>query len=249
MLIATIHDVAPPTLAAVDQLRAALAGWGVDAVTLLAVPDYHRRAPLASCPRTATWLRAAADRGDEVALHGVIHRQDAPVAARRDRLRARLFTAGEGEMLGAGADDRARLAAARAQLAELLGRDVAGFVAPAWLERAGLGDRLAEVGFAWHETAWVIEGLTPRRRVRAPVIGFATRTRWRERAALAWAAALTPLLAIAAPVVRVAVHPADLTSAAVMAALERVVRQASRDRRAVTTAAALAAPAATPRHR
>lgn len=249
MLIVTIHDVAPPTLAAVDQLRAALASWGVDAATLLAVPDYHRRAPLDACPRTVAWLRAAADRGDEVALHGVTHRQDAPVAARRDRLRARLFTAGEGEMLGAGADDRDRLATARARLAALLGRDVAGFVAPAWLERRGLADRLADLGFGWHETAWTVEGLAPRRRLRAPVIGFATRRRWRERAALAWAAALTPPLAIAAPAVRIAVHPGDLTSAAVMTALARVVRHARRDRRAVTTAAALAAAAATPPRR
>ena len=61
MLIVTIHDVAPPMLVAVDRLRAALTSWGIDVVTLLAVPDYHRRAPLEGCPRTVAWLQAAAE--------------------------------------------------------------------------------------------------------------------------------------------------------------------------------------------
>lgn len=247
MLIVSIHDVAPPFLDQVRALRDRLRAWGVDAATLLAVPDHHGRAPLEGCPRTAAWLRARADHGDEIALHGVVHRQDAPAARRRDRLRAALLTAGEGEMLGDGAAAPARLAWARARLEELIERRVTGFVAPAWLEPAGLAATLTTLGFAWHETALAVERLAsprgPRRRVRAPVIGFATRSRWRERAAVAWAAALTaPVDQLArrrvAPA-RVALHPGDLGSAAVMAAAERAIRRLVARHPAVTTAAAL----------
>ncbi|MEZ4404689.1 MAG: DUF2334 domain-containing protein [Kofleriaceae bacterium] len=239
MLITTIHDVAPPMLDQVRDLRARLARWGVARVTLLAIPDYHRRGALAASPSTATWLRGQAAGGDEVALHGLIHRQDAPITRRRDRVRAALFTAGEGEMLGRGAADPARLAAARTALADLVDAPVAGFVAPAWLEGPTLPAVLAALGFGWHETAWRIERLRPGRPgLTTPVIGFATRSWWRARAACAWAAALAPMVC-AGPVVRVALHPADVTRASVMAGLERVVRRAVATHAPVTTAGAL----------
>jgi hypothetical protein len=242
LLVVSIHDVAPPFLAEVSALRARLARWGVGAVTLLAVPDYHGRAPLDGDLATLRWLRRQHGGGDEIALHGIVHRQNRPAVRRRDRLRAALLTAGEGEMLGA--VEPRRLAEARARLARLVGAPIDGFVAPAWLEPAGFERVLAELGFGWHETAFSVARLAGEmRRHRTPVIGFATRTRWRERAAIAWAAALTPLLdrlPSAAPV-RVALHPGDLRSVAVMRAAERTVRRLLESHAAVTTTAALRA--------
>ena len=99
MLVVTIHDVAPPHLAAVAELRTRARAWGATAVTLLAVPDFHGAAPLAASPATLAWLRGCAATGDEIALHGLRHVQEAPVRSRLDRARAALFTAGEGELL------------------------------------------------------------------------------------------------------------------------------------------------------
>jgi hypothetical protein len=81
-------------------------------------------------------------------------------------------------------------------------------------------------------------------RHRAPVLGFATRSRWRERAAIAWASGLAPLASAAARaggVARVALHPADVTSDRVMACAERLLRGLAARHPSVTTAAALAA--------
>lgn len=243
MLIASIHDVAPPFLPEVRELRLRLERWGVGAVTLLAVPDYHGRAPLADDLPTVSWLRHQHGRGDEVALHGLVHRQEGPALRRRDRWRAAALTAGEGEMLGAGAADPRRLAEARARLARLLDGPVDGFVAPAWLEPAGFAAVLAGLGFAWHETAFTVESLVAdqRRRHRAPVIGFATRTWWRAVAAIGWSAVLAPVLARLprAAAVRLALHPADLRSPAVMAAAERAVSRLLAHHPAVTTSTAL----------
>ncbi len=245
MLVVTIHDVAPPHLAAVAALRTQARAWGATAVTLLAVPDFHGAAPLAASPATLAWLRGCAATGDEIALHGLRHVQEAPVRSRLDRARAALFTAGEGEMLGEGAADPVALGAARAALAAMTGARVDGFVAPAWLEPAGFGGVLARLGFRWHETGAMIESLPDRARRFAPVIGFATRSAWRERAARAWAALLTPLVdrwaLIAGVPLRVALHPADLSSPAVMAAAERTIRTLAARWPALTTSAALAA--------
>jgi predicted deacetylase len=241
MLVLTIHDVAPPTLPAVIALRALADQWGAARVTLLAVPDFHGHARLAAHAPTVDWLRRRADAGDEIALHGIRHLQTAP-AAGLDALRARLFTAGEAEMLGAGAADPRAVAEARDQLAALVRAPIRGFVAPAWLEPVGLGDVLARIGFAWHETGLAIERLRDRRWTASPVIGFATRSPARLAASLAWAAVLLPVIdrqASTGRPARIALHPSDLASPRVLAAAGRATRRLSRAHPAVTTAAAL----------
>lgn len=239
-LVVTIHDVAPATLPSVRALRAALARWGVARVTLLAVPRFHGSVRLADDQGTARWLRERSAAGDEVALHGYYHVQAGPPARRWDRLRARLLTAGEGECLAPREALPELLRRGRAELSALLGAPPAGFVAPAWLEPRGLGALLARHGFRWHETALALEALAPRRRALAPVIGYATRSPLRLAAALAWSGALARTLR-GTRLLRLAVHPADERSPAVLRELERVVRHALVDRRAVTTSAALAA--------
>ena len=244
MLVVAIHDVAPTFLSEVRTLRERLEGWGIGAATLLAVPDHHGCAPLAGDPETVRWLRERAAAGDEIALHGFHHLAQGPIPSRWDRLRAAILTAGEGEMLTVPSRDVPNLlASGRALFAELLGREPAGFVAPAWLEPRGLRDALAAAGFAWHETSVWVEDLRARRRVPSPVLGWATRSTWRELAAVAWARGLGPAvdrLARRTGLVRVAIHPGDLGSARVMASIERTVRALAEHHPAATTRAALA---------
>jgi len=244
-LLASIHDVAPPHLGAVRRLREELEGWGVGRATLLAVPNFHGENPLGGCPETVRWLRARAAAGDEICLHGHLHRQRAAPGQRvrpLDRVRAALFTAHEGECLSLSAEARRRmLDDERRRLEDLIGAGVRGFVAPAWLEPPGFAAHLEEAGFAWHEGSLWIERLAGgRARVRTPVIGFATRSRPRLLASLAWAALLAPALAAQrARPVRVALHPADAGSPAVMRAAARATRALARRHAPATTAGAL----------
>ena len=234
-LLVSLHDVAPPHLAACRLQRSRLESWGVDRVTLLVVPDFHGQHPLGRSPETVGWLRDRIAAGDEVALHGYHHQQRAPIASPADRLRAALFTAGEGECLSQRPDERVpTLLRGKALLEEQLQVLVSGFVAPAWLEPANFDADLARTGFRWHETAtWVAHRPDPGsprwRRQRGAVIGFATRSRLRLAASLAWARLRAPGMERAAvrrgTPARVALHPSDLSSGAVQRQLEVVVRR------------------------
>lgn len=237
MLLVSIHDVAPRHLATVARMRADLYRWGADKVTLLAVPNFHGTEPLRHAPETTAWLRAQADAGDEIALHGYYHRQRRPLSGLVARLRGRLLTNGEAECLSLSDDESGRiLGKGKELLEELLGRRVSGFVAPAWLEPRRFDHQLRRAGFGWHETGMYVERLPvswqSRRRIRTPVLGFATRSRLREWAAIAWVRGLTPLLEHrmrrSKTPIRIALHPGDATSDDVMACAEDTIRYLAR---------------------
>ncbi len=202
-LLVSLHDVAPPHLAACQRQRDDLDRWGVDRATLLVVPDFHGAHPLGRSPETVRWLRARIAAGDEVALHGFFHRQRGPIAGRLDRLRAAWLTAGEGECLAQAGEERGRrlIGTGAACWRICWGwRSRAMSPPPGWSRpgsrrsspvRASTGTRRL---CGWRRvtaTATVAAGW---RRRRGPVIGFATRTRARLFASLAWARLLAPAL-------------------------------------------------------
>ncbi len=243
MLLVSIHDVAPRHLAAVRALRDAAQNWGADAVTLLAVPDFHGDGPLSESRSTVRWLRNQLAAGDEVALHGYFHRQRRRPADPLQRVRAALFTDREGECLTlTHGEQRHMLACGRAMLEDALDFPVRGFVAPAWLEPPAFDRALWDAGFAWHETATYLERFDDAgpRRVWLPAIGFATRSPARQWASIGWGRALLPYVcrtATAGQPVRVALHPGDAGCEPVMRCAERVVRALVERTRAATVAA------------
>jgi hypothetical protein len=254
-LLASIHDVAPPHLEAARRLRDFLGVRGVERATLLAVPNFHGAHPLEDSGETVRWLRERAAAGDEVCLHGGTHRQERSIGLRGDRLRSALLTAGEGECLALDPAGRARLLGdGKRRLEDLLGAPVYGFIAPAWLEPRGFGDDVRAAGFRWHEGSLWVESFAAgdgkARRRYAPVIGFATRTRARLLASVAWGTLLAPALAwMAARMTagrqrtpaRVALHPSDLGSPLVLATAARVLKTLQATCTPTTYQAALAA--------
>jgi predicted deacetylase len=255
VLAVSLHCVAPQTLPAARALREHIAAWGVDRVTLLAVPDLHANDPIERSGGTIAWLRARAVAGDEIAVHGHAHLQ--PRLPRRwgDRVRAGVGSDAEAEYLALAPDERAALLDRDRRLLErLLDREIAGFVAPAWLEPRGFAAELRAAGFRWHETALAIEPLAPRheatRRRLAPAVAFAAAPGGRLAAGVLGALGGARLLDAAARVsgapIRVALHPADLASASAMRAAGRAVRSLAA-RHPSVTCGALAAGAETQR--
>lgn len=229
-LLVSIHDVGPRFEREVDLLLEHLACHvPLPALAMLVVPDHMGQHLLIPGSPFATRLRDWADQGVSMFAHGWFHRDDSVHDGMSARLRARHMTAGEGEFLGLDGPRAAqRMANARTLIAQITGRDVAGFIAPAWLYGVPARAALAQAGFALaedHMTVWH----PPSGRIvaRGPVITWASRSRVRITASLLAARVLPPLLGFA-PVARVAVHPGDAHVPALRASIDRALARMTR---------------------
>jgi predicted deacetylase len=230
LLLASIHDVSPRFESEVDRLIELLGSHVGLRTAMLVVPNHWGDAPIVPGSPFAARLRAWADAGIEIFLHGYYHRDDSPHGTAANRARARLMTAGEGEFLGLSRDDAAaRISQGRALLEDVIGRPIDGFVAPAWLYGSGAHEALREFAVPIaedHLRVW--SPASGRQLARGPVITWASRTRLRLLSSLAAAAALrrAPI-----EVLRIGVHPPDVRHPALVRSIDKTLRTAARTRR------------------
>ncbi len=225
-LLASIHDVSPKFEGAVDALADRLAGHlGGLRLAMLVVPDHWGEAKIGAGTPFATRLRAWADAGIEMFVHGWFHR-DTSEHKGADAWKARHMTAGEGEFLGL---DRARASAlmrdGRDLLEDVTGKAVAGFIAPAWLYGPGALDALVDCDFDLAEDHWKVWQPASRQVfAKGPVLTWASRSPARIASSLLAARLLPPLLS-RMDVARIGVHPGDTAVPAIMASIDRSVAQ------------------------
>jgi hypothetical protein len=237
---ATIHDVAPATLERCQRLIAWVEAEGRVRLTLLVVPRYHHER---STPAFERWVESRLRIGDELALHGLTHVDEAPPAASRfDRLRRCWYTAGEGEFA---ALDRIaateRLEAGRRWF-ERRGWPLRGFVAPAWLLGRGAWSALRAQPFDYTCTLTrlipLLRADETRHTLRAWSIVFSSRAMWRRQTSLVWTAALA-LRQRYAPWMRFELHPSDIEHASIAGAITRLLQRARADQREALTLGAV----------
>jgi predicted deacetylase len=196
---------------------------------MLVVPNHWRTGRIRPGSPFASRLRAWSDSGVEILLHGYYHRDDQEHRG-VNRLRANFMTAREGEFLGLPKAQAAkRIADGRRLLEDIIGHPVAGFVAPAWLYGPGAHAALAESGLHVAEDHWrVWSPATGRVLAKGPVITWASRTPARLASSLAAAAMLCRF----APqnVLRIAVHPGDCGSPALLESIRKAFTAASANR-------------------
>jgi len=231
LLLTSIHDVSPRFEGEVDSLLDLLWPHVGDRVAMLVVPNHWGDSPIIRGSAFAGRLRAWADAGAEIFLHGYFHRDESSHQGAGDRIRARFMTAGEGEFLGlTRSAASSRIAEGRALLEDVIGRRVDGFVAPAWLYGEGALAALAECSIPLaedHMKVW--SPVSGERLAKGPVITWASRTRLRLASSLVAAGALrhAPL-----DVLRVGVHPPDCRHAAIVGSIEKTLTRGLRSRRA-----------------
>ena len=234
-----VHDVAPATWPRCEVLLDLMRRVGAPPATLLVVPDYHRRG---SVERDLGFIRAIDHRiacGDEIALHGYHHLDDGPVPhSPAEWLTRRVLTASEGEFAALTEHEAAIRIGAGLAMFERLGWNAAGFVAPAWLLGDGARAALAKTNIRYTSTHAHQELLAERRRIAAPAISASTRSAWRRWSSRQWLR-----LARAAfrnePLIRVALHPADVTDARILDGWHVLLSALLADRVALTKSAAL----------
>lgn len=224
LLLASIHDVGPRFESEVDQLADLMGGvLGGPRFAMLVVPDHWGLAPLGAAPAFRARLRAWADLGVEMFVHGWYHKDLADHAGLAS-FKARHMTAGEGEFLGLSTAEAARrMADGKALVEDAIGRPAAGFIAPAWLYGAGALTALASGGFAVaedHMKVW--QPATGRTLARGPVVTWASRSRPRQLSSLA-VATLARSALHGLKVIRIATHPGDTGVPALLDSIARTL--------------------------
>lgn len=239
LLLASIHDVSPRFESEVERLVDMLSPYVGDHLAMLVVPNHWGNAPIVVGSPFAARLRSWANAGIEIFLHGYFHRDQSGHYAAGDRLRARFMTAGEGEFLGLTREDAARrIAQGRSLLEDVIGRQIDGFVAPAWLYGDGARAALAECEIPIaedHLSVW--SPATGARLASGPVITWASRTRIRLFSSLLAAGALrhAPI-----EVLRVGVHPPDCRHPSLVRSIDKTFRTAAASRQVARYADLLA---------
>lgn len=234
-----VHDVAPATWPQCEVLLDLVRRVGAPPATLLVVPDYHRRG---SIERNLGFIRAIDHRiarGDEIALHGYHHVDDGPAPhSPGEWLARRVLTASEGEFAALTEHEAASRIDAGLAMFDRLGWSAAGFVAPAWLLGDGARAALAKTRIRYTSTHAHLELLAERRRIAAPAISASTRSAWRRWSGRQWLR-LARVALRNAPLVRVALHPADVGDARILDAWHALLAALLADRVALTKSAAL----------
>jgi predicted deacetylase len=224
-LLASIHDVSPrfdgPISSLYDRMTRLLGGAKL---AMLVVPDFWGEAPISRSPAFRRKLRAWAEEGVEMFVHGWSHRDRAVGHRGLAALKARYLTAGEGEFLGLTQDEAALLMGdGKALLEDIIGGPVAGFVAPAWLYSDGAFRALKVQGFALAEDHFKVWRPSDSAVLaRGPVVSWASRSGPRVRASLAFAAVARKALR-PSRTIRLAVHPGDNGVPALLGSIDATV--------------------------
>ena len=240
-----LHDVAPATWRLCARLLAMLDEIGATPVTLLVVPDFHGRGSVDQDAAFIAAIEQRIRRGDEIALHGYTHRDDA--AAPRNPwqwFRRRVLTASEGEFSALDHAEAARRIQRGLHVMSRLEWNVRGFVPPAWLASDGTRRALAESALRYTSTHTALVELRGRL-ISAPCITASSRSKWRRAISRLWMRAIAKATR-RAPLLRVGLHPEDANHPAMLAAWRRRLIELLDDREPITksTAVAMASSAA-----
>lgn len=225
-LCVSIHDVAPATWADCQRLLAVLDRLGPLPVTLLVVPDYHAQGRIDRHPAFLRAIDARLARGDEVALHGYYHLDDAP--APRDPyawFRRRVYTVGEGEFDTLPERPARERLESGLELLHGLQWPVTGFVAPAWLLGRAARDVLGTLPFAYTTTMRSHFRLPDWHETPARSLVYSARTAWRRRLSHRWNEALLRRQ-LQAPLLRLSLHPVDARHGTVVLHWQSLVERA-----------------------
>ena len=202
---------------------------GEGKAALLAVPNFHGQGMIDGDRDFTAMLRGWSDAGSEVFLHGFYHQDRVEHTGGMARFKAKHLTAGEGEFLGIDLETaRALLVDGRNRIEDVIGRPVAGFVAPAWLYGEAAKQAIAELGFAIAEDHFrVWEPPTGKVIARGPVITYASRSPARLLSSLIWSrvarVAFKPMQDV-----RIGVHPHDWDAPELVTEIRRCLNDFSR---------------------
>ena len=233
-LVVSLHDVSPRTRPACGRILTQLAALGVDACSLLVIPDHHRCGHFLEDAAFCAWLREQAQHGHEAVIHGYFHQR-----ARRGgetailKMTTRIYTADEGEFYDIDrATARALVTQARDDFRKI-DLDPRGFIAPAWLLGAEAEAALRELKIEYTTRLGSVLDLRTNTTHRSQSLVWSVRSGWRRATSRVWNALLFKRLA-ANPLMRISIHPVDIEHPAIWRQIRALVARALVDRSPLT---------------
>jgi predicted deacetylase len=208
-LLLVLHDVAPPTWEAYQPFVEAVDALGSIPLTLLVVPDFHRRNALDDHPGFCRLMEQRLARGDELALHGYFHMDDGPpVRTLREFLIRRIYTR-EGEFYRLDEKQALDRLTAGIDVFDRHGWPLQGFVAPAWLMSEGTRLALRSLPLRYTSDPQHVYRLPDFSCIDAPGLVWSARSAWRRGASRVISDLRAKHLQHASTI-RLGLHPVDM---------------------------------------
>jgi predicted deacetylase len=230
-----LHDVSPITLRACQRIAHTVAQLSASApLTLLVVPNHHRRATVRDDAEFRRWIDERLERGDEIALHGYYHQDEAsPPRTLPSWFARRVLTSGEGEFAALDVKSAHELIERGLNELAACGWTPIGFVPPAWQMPHALRFLLAGFPLQYTSSHTALFRLPTLERYPISTLGFSARSAWRRSASIA---VNRIQLRTRAPdaLLRVALHPIDSAHPPMMEEWSRSIRSLLDEREPVT---------------
>lgn len=228
-ILVSIHDVAPSSFTTSRSLLDRVERSGLVA-TLLVVAGPWNGQRADEDDVFGSWLRGAAQRGHEVALHGWEHRRiddtDGPCSFGR-RAVGTIAARGCDEFWLLGQREARRRLRRSIDVLHRIGVTPTGFTPPGWLASPGTIRAAADVGLHYRTSHLGIHDLRHDRHVYAPALSSRPGSRLTQPAAVLMERLAHKQLHLGATV-RLACHPDDLSDPRIDAALSNVLATAQR---------------------
>jgi uncharacterized protein len=233
-VVVSIHDVSPVTWSRTQEILGELGGCGLDAVSLLVIPDHHGKGRISDCAGFGEWLSGRVCKGDEVVQHGYFHRRQSRLGdGFAMRIVTESYTAGEGEFFDCQYEEaREMLRRGREELAAC-GVEAKGFIAPAWLLGSHAEEAVRDEGFDYTTRIGMVRDFKSARDFSSRSLVWSVRAGWRRVCSLAWNRFLAEATS-GSLLCRIGIHPPDWEHGAIRRQILSLTRTMLAGRRAMT---------------
>jgi uncharacterized protein len=206
-----LHDVSPLTLTASQKMVACIerTAGGYVPLTLLVIPEHHHRCKVDEASAFRRWVDGRLALGDELALHGLWHRDEGSPRSVLDWWNRRMLSAGEAEFAALDRDEASRRIERGLSLFMRCGWQPCGFVPPAWQASNATRCVLRDLPMLYFTTRNDLRLANGTRARVVPALSLSGRSAWRRFASRHWARHWMRTY-VGEPALRLALHPVDM---------------------------------------
>jgi predicted deacetylase len=208
-VLLVLHDVAPQTWVDYQPFVDAVDALGGVTMTHLVVPDFHHRNTLEQHPDFCRLMEQRLAAGDELALHGYYHADDAPPPRTPWQWFMRRVYTWEGEFYTLAEQQALERISRGIEVFERHQWPLDGFVAPAWLMSDGTRKALSRLPLSYTSDPQHFYRLPSFEQITAPGLVWSAGSAWRRtlsRAISEWQLQRWQQ----APTLRLGLHPVDM---------------------------------------